>query len=143
MLQINLYITNNYAIWEQIINQLISVSNISCGEATINNGIITCYDTKTKEKIILKKIDRYRLIVINENRCFKMNEKLYAIKISDSKGQLIEEIGWKNGNRNGYWRTYSEKGVGFVVYDNGKIINKYFKTHKKLREEVLKRPVRL
>jgi hypothetical protein len=128
----------NYTVWRKPVDQLIKVPYISTGKVLFSNDLLICIDTITKERIILKKVDKYRLIVNNKNSLFSTKEILYAIKISDSKGHLLENIGWKNGKRNGYWCFYSDKGVDFVFYENGRIIKRYFKTHKELDEEAMK-----
>lgn len=137
--------TNKYCVWEKPKDEsnrgfVTRPDDISEGIIFTGDSLIICTDTITNEKIILKIIDKYRLIVINENRFFKTKETFYAIKISDSQGNTLERMGWRDGKQHGLWLFYSDKGIDFVVYENGEIIKRYFKTYKELDTETRDNP---
>jgi len=141
--------TNKYSIWEDNVNtnpysnSITSVPDISAGKITIDSGLITCNDTIYKNRIVFKQLDEYRLLVINKNHCFKVNDILYAIVISDKNGKPYQWMKWKNGKKHGEWSIHCDKGVNFTLYDKGKIIKTYFKTYKEIGAELLNGPVSL
>jgi len=92
-------------------------------------------------KIKLKKIDKYRLLVLNNTLFFKKNQILYCNGISDCKYNRIEEgMQWINGLREFNWEIYTNKGRITTEYKKGKTIKRYFKTYKQLDEENSKLP---
>jgi len=132
-----------YSIWHNTFDDLIEPPSISKGKMSFNQNSFTCIDTKSKEKIIFKQIDKYRLLVTNNNRFLKMKQRFYAIKISNSQGEVLQFMNWKNGKPHGYWTYYSSKGVTFVLYNKGNIIEKKFKTNEELYDELMKSPAEL
>jgi len=141
---------NTYKIWEEAnLNEdtvgtfIKEKPDVSLGNLFIDNDLITCIDTISKDKIVLKKIDKYRLIAINKSHCFRKNEILYAVCIYDRKGRPEEFMKWLNGKRHGTWLIHSRKGINYIIYDNGKIIEEYFKTNKEAFESPDNSPARL
>ena len=91
--------------------------------------------------IQLKKIDKYRLLVLNNSIFFKKNQILYCNGIYDCKYNRIEEgMAWENGLREFSWEVYTDKGRITTEYKKGKMIKKYFKTYKQIDEESSKFP---
>jgi len=135
--------TNKYSLWDHKGDGLTEIPDISTGIIIVERKIIKCIDKIKKHTIIFSKLDDYRLIVINKNQYFKINDILYAIIISDKNGKPYQWMKWKNGKKHGEWSIDCEKGVNYTIYENGVIKKRYFKTYKVIREELLKAPVML
>jgi len=141
LLKIDKY-TNKFSVWDQSKNEMIEAPKIiSTGKIFFNKDIITCIDSITKEKIVLQQIDEYRLIVIKKNRCFKTKNIFYAIKTSYKDGSPLQWMEWRNGKRDGCWRSYQDGGIKYILYENGVVKEMYFKTMDEIRNEGLKRPL--
>lgn len=88
------------------------------------------------QEIRLKKIDKYRLLILNNTVFFKKGEILYCHNITDCKYNNLE-VGmlWKNGKRDGCWQQYTEKGIIYTEWKNGKKNKVYFKTYKEVKDQ--------
>lgn len=119
---------------------VLAATNISEGKITVEGNFITCVDSISGMKISLKKIDEYRLVVINKNNCFNLIDTLYASVISDQNGKPYQWLKWKEGKRHGEWSIDGEKGVNYTLYKEGRIIKEYFRTYKEIMQEMLNAP---
>jgi len=85
------------------------------------------------QEIRLKKIDNYRLLVVDKSLFFKKNELLYCHSIDDCNYKRIEgSMFWKDGLRDGCWQRYIEKGVISIIYNKGKKVKVFFKTYEEI-----------
>jgi|GEM_PF-4875339 len=133
-LEIDTY-TNNYCIWEEQEYDLFEPPIISQGKIVLNGDTITCFDTNKNKRFVFKKMDKYRSLVIMKKLYMKSGTIFYVIKKSENKGNRIEEMSWKNGKKDGFWCNYTDKGIKFVVYKNGIVVKRYFKTYKQVYDE--------
>lgn len=127
--------TNNYCIWEKQEYDVFESPTISEGQIVLNGDKITCIDTKNNKIFVLKKMDKYRIQVIMKKLNIESGTIFYAIKKSDNKGNPIVRMGWENGRKEGCWSFYTDKGIKFVVYKNGIVAKRYFKTYKQIYDE--------
>lgn len=93
------------------------------------------------QEILLKEIDKYRLLVLNNTIFFKKGEILYCHNITDCNNNNLE-VGmlWKDSKRDGCWQQYNENGIIYTEWKNGKKNNVYFRKYeeiKKLRNRFL------
>ncbi len=129
---------HRYRIGGHPVDELIGQTDLSVGKININNDIITCVDVAYKDTMRFVQIDKYRLRVVSENRHFKRYEIISASIISDRKGNALQWMYWKNGEKDGLWQFCSDCGVKFIRYEKGVEIEVYFKTWEEVRRDAAK-----
>jgi hypothetical protein len=128
---------NTYTLWEvdptdTLSDAIVIPEDLSAGYVSSNDSMIICYDTirLRDETFKFKKLDEYRIQVINDPPFFESGDILYASVISDSIGRPVQYLYWKDGKRDGSWEYYLDKGIKFVLYKDGNVVEEYFKTYK-------------
>ena len=92
-------------------------------------------------KITLRKIDKYRFVVLNENYFLKKNEILYCQCIRDCSDNTKEDgMLWENGLRESTWQCYKEKGILFTEWHKGVRKKTYFRNYMQIEEKRKKLP---
>jgi len=139
---------NSFKIWEPDISDTIGTAvnepeTLSTGFVHSDDLMILCYDTirLAKYKFEFKKIDAYRIKVMNKTPFFKPGDILYAEVITDSIGRPVQYLSWKDGKPHGNWEYILDGGSKFVLYENGNIVGEVFKTNEEIHKEYIKNTI--
>lgn len=134
-IEINLC-TNEYELWYYAFSDFHTLK----GKISYSTGVYKCNIFYIKE-IKFKRIDRYRLLVLNSNPFFKKDKILYCQLIKDCNNNRIEDgMFWENGLREFNWNVYTKIGVITTKYKKGRKIKVYFNTYEEIDEISSKLP---
>jgi hypothetical protein len=118
-------------------DQVVSTSSLYSGCIKINKSEVTCLQ-KNKTIFVLKRIDKFRLIVVKAYRYLKTNDTIYASVIGHQNSDYHTNCQWKGGKRDGYWTYYLKTNVKFEYYKNNKLIKTYYKTYEQINKDMTK-----
>lgn len=87
------------------------------------------------QEIQFKKIDKYRIIILNTSLFFKRNDLLYCHNINDCNNKRIEgSMFWNKGMRDGNWQHYTDKGIITTAWRHGRKTKEFFKTYEEVNK---------
>lgn len=110
------------------------------GRVLITKTTIKLIDSATQSIIILRKIDKYRLLVLNNNKYLKYNSIVCPTAQYYNNGKWVHSMSWKNGLKNGEWSYQTLDGYKYEIYENGRLIKMYFQTYKQLMDSINELP---